>query len=142
MLRGYLVCDEDGRSVAVGRSLVVGRTRDCGFPIDDSAASRRHVEILPRGNLFVWKDLGSTNGTLVNGARMLAGELKHGDEIQIGETILRFEAQEVSDTPSGRPDSSLFRETILDSLGQEQPAPAPDRSNALFEAVYTVVNEI
>ena len=130
MLRGYLIAEEDGRSVAVGRSLVVGRTRDCGFAIDDSAASRRHVEITCREGGFVWKDLGSTNGTLLNGSRMLAGELKHGDAIQIGETVLRFEVEETPEDTPAQSDSSLFRETILDSLGHVQPAPSPSKSRS------------
>ena len=135
MLRGYLIAEDDGRSVAVGRSLVVGRTRDCGFAIDDSAASRRHVEITCREGFYVWKDLGSTNGTLLNGTRMLAGELKHGDAIQIGETVLRFEVEEVAETG----EASAPAETAAEPSEAEQPAapqepPATEPAEAVAEA--------
>jgi len=142
MLRGFLIDEMDGRRVAVAATLVVGRTRECGFTIDDSAASRRHLEITARQDSFVWKDLGSTNGTLLNGARMLAGELRHGDRIQIGKTVLRFEIEEVKENRGLDGTSGLFRETILDKAGVAKPASGADKSAALLEAVYKVVNEI
>jgi serine phosphatase RsbU (regulator of sigma subunit) len=123
-------------------TLVVGRTRDCGFTIEDSAASRRHLEISARQNSFVWKDLGSTNGTLLNGTRMLAGEIKHGDLIQIGQTVLRFEVEEVSEPETKLEESGLFRETILDNSGVAQRASGAGKSAELLEAVYSVMNEI
>ena len=150
MLRGYVIVDSDGRKVPVEDSLVVGRTSDSGLAIDDSAASRRHMEIKARPNTFVWKDLGSTNGTILNGAKMLAGELKNGDRIQIGETTLTFEvhgkpepvdnAAPVSPPPD---ENRLFTETIMDAHGQvKKPDATPSRTTQLLEAVYTVANEI
>jgi len=142
--RGFLVDQSDGRRTEVGVGIVIGRTRDCGFVIDDSAASRRHVEIVPRHGTFTWKDLGSTNGTILNGARMLAGELKHGDRIQIGETAIRFEVEELAESGAtiAQGDHRLFSETIFDHTGQIQPSMAPSKSTALLETVYTVMNEI
>jgi len=140
---GFLVDEADGRRVAVGQSLVVGRTRDCGFVIDDSAASRRHFEITPRNDIFVWKDLGSTNGTVVNGARMLAGELRHGDRIQVGETAMLFQVEsDGADSTAGRGDQRIFTETIMDRSGHVQPPRERDKSAKLLETVYSVVNEI
>ncbi|MBI5090982.1 MAG: FHA domain-containing protein [Candidatus Hydrogenedentes bacterium] len=80
--KGFLVCDageKAERKVPVGAAIVVGRTVDCGLVIDDAAASRRHLEILARQEGFFWKDLGSTNGTLLNGSRMLEGRLRNGE---------------------------------------------------------------
>ncbi len=142
MLRGFLIDEADGRRVPVKDTLVVGRTRDCGLAIDDSAASRRHMEISSRPDRFVWRDLGSTNGTMLNGARMLAGELKHDDEIQIGETVLRFEVEELPDPPEAMERTSLFRETIVDVSGEMVRQPDADNSTALLEAVYKVINDI
>lgn len=100
MLRGFLVSEKDTqgpRRVPVSASLVVGRAADCGFILDDSGASRRHMQIVDRGGDFHWKDLGSTNGTMVNGSRMLEGRLKAGDLLQIGDTVLRFEVEVLPD---------------------------------------------
>lgn len=141
VLRGYIIHEAEGRRVPVGAAIKVGRTRECGLVLDDSAASRMHLEIRARGAGFHWRDLGSSNGTIVNGARMLAGELKHGDRIQIGETVLSFEVETLPDEPELE-DTSLFNETILDLAGKERKKPAAGKSLALLKAVYAVMNEI
>jgi phosphoserine phosphatase RsbU/P len=150
VLRGFVIVDADGRKVPVDDSLVVGRTTESGLMIDDNAASRRHMEIKARPDTFVWKDLGSTNGTILNGAKMLAGELKDGDHIQIGETSLTFEVHGTVDNGNGASDTDepsdeyrLFNETIMDAQGLVQkPEAAPSKTTQLLEAVYTVANEI
>lgn len=150
MLRGYVIVDADGRKVPVEDTLVVGRTSDSGLMIDDSAASRRHIEIKARPDTFVWKDLGSTNGTVLNGAKMLAGELKNGDRIQIGETTLTFEVHGIPEARNGAGDRAqqhdenrLFTETIMDAQGfVKKQDSAPSKTTQLLEAVYSVANEI
>ena len=54
-------------------------------------ASRRHAEIRPSGNGYCVTDLGSMNGTQVNGAPMREHVLADGDQISIGKTVLTFE---------------------------------------------------
>ena len=83
-----------GDRIPVGqRPITVGRMPDCTVPIDDANASRRHCEIKAVGDEFVVADLGSTNGTRVNGVR-IDGErvLADADIISVGTTHLRFEA--------------------------------------------------
>jgi len=141
--RGYVIHEASGRESPIAGTFIIGRTKDCGLLIEDSAASRRHMEITARENTFIWKDLGSTNGTMVNGSRMLAGELKDGDTIQIGETVMLFRVEEIAEETGGlKEDSRLFMETILDASGVAKPAPTEARTTALLEAVYTVANEI
>jgi phosphoserine phosphatase RsbU/P len=149
VLQGYLVDETDGRRVPIENSLVVGRTRECGFTIDDAGASRRHFEIIARDAgasgveaAFLWKDLGSTNGTLVNGKRVLAGELSHGDCLQVGETVLRFEIEEAPDPPPDPVTTNLFQKTLFDMAGLAQPVAESEKSASLLDAVYRVMNEI
>lgn len=146
MKRGYLVEQATGRRVAVERPVTIGRTRDCEFIIEDNSASRRHVEVGLRGESFVWKDLGSTNGTILNGRSMLAGELKNGDTIQIGETLIRFMVEDdgqEGDRPRPRMgDSGLFQETILGLAGEEHRVAPRSKAAELLETVYAVANEI
>ena len=83
----------DGRPIAVtaGR-VVVGRSRECDVRLDDGNVSRRHAE-LQRGDDSGWTivDLGSTNGTEVNGRRITRRTpLADGDRIVIGGTELVF----------------------------------------------------
>jgi sigma-B regulation protein RsbU (phosphoserine phosphatase) len=68
---------------------VVGRTRESDITIVDAAISRRHAEVSLDGERVVLKDLGSLNGTLVNGAP-LTGEivLKPGDQVRFGQVTL------------------------------------------------------
>jgi adenylate cyclase len=52
--------------------------------------SRHHTEIMADESKFILTDLGSTNGTFVNGKRVAEAELKDGDTIEIGKVALRF----------------------------------------------------
>jgi hypothetical protein len=74
-----------------GPLLTLGRSRDCDIPIDDPSVSRRHAEVHRDADGFVLVDLGSTNGTQVNGHKIDRSPLQNGDRITLGQTELRFE---------------------------------------------------
>jgi hypothetical protein len=83
----------DGSRVAIGDDPVtIGRQAECDVVLEDSNVSRRHAEIRRQGEDYVLVDLGSTNGSKVNGARVKQQALADGDEITLGKTLLRFEA--------------------------------------------------
>jgi hypothetical protein len=83
----------DGTRISVGaQSLVLGRLPECAVVLDDPNVSSRHAEVRRRGPDVVVVDLGSTNGTRVNGVRVKEQLLKDGDEIEVGTTTVRFEA--------------------------------------------------
>ena len=89
---GALVVPGGGR-VAVGEAPVtIGRLPECRVALDDPGASRRHAEVRRRDGAVWVVDLGSTNGTRVNGAAVREAPLSDGDEITVGTTTLRFEA--------------------------------------------------
>jgi FhaA, N-terminal domain/FHA domain len=69
-----------------------GRLPENDLVIADPNVSRRHAEIRAVGPNFVIVDLGSTNGTRVNGAAVSQHTLHSGDNISIGATTIRFEA--------------------------------------------------
>ena len=82
----------DGRRVQVGTEpLVIGRLPECGVVLADSNVSRRHAELRRAGDSVVLTDLGSTNGTRVNGAPIRERILVSGDEVSVGSTRLIFE---------------------------------------------------
>lgn len=116
---------------------------DCGCVIDDAAASRRHVRVTQEGGRFLWKDLNSTNGTQVNGALMLEGALYHGDELQIGETVIRFEMEETPDEAEKGDSTTIFKETMVNwQPGGEGEGKGEEHAENLLRAVYTIMNEI
>lgn len=81
-----------GRRLRVSqRETTIGRSRDCDIVLDDANASRRHAEIRHIGLDYFVVDLGSTNGTIVNGQRVRRHPLAHGDVILIGTTEMRVE---------------------------------------------------
>jgi serine phosphatase RsbU (regulator of sigma subunit) len=142
MGHGFVVAGEgtERRRVPVGSALVIGRSPDCGLVIDDLAASRQHLEIRAADGGFVCRDLGSKNGTKINGTQTTACPLKHGDRIRIGDTLLRFE---FGDAPEPAvPERTVFLQTVLDPAGVEQAPPPPSRSKELLEAAYTLMNAI
>jgi pSer/pThr/pTyr-binding forkhead associated (FHA) protein len=64
--------------------VVLGRGRDTDFHLEDPNVSRRHTVVYWEGGRMYVKDLGSTNGTLVNGRPVTAGPVRDGDIITIG----------------------------------------------------------
>ena len=73
----------------------VGRSSDCDLVVDDSEASRRHVRLECENGTPYVRDLGSSNGTFLNG-RLLDDvvEVRRGDEIDVGTTRLTVRAIE------------------------------------------------
>lgn len=83
-----------GDRVPLGEYVVsIGRQHDCTIVLADPNVSRHHAEIRPSGDGYVVVDLGSTNGTRVNGDRIPGQHfLTDGDELRCGNTIMRFQA--------------------------------------------------
>ena len=81
----------DGRAHPVtSAGVVIGRSRECDLRVADGNASRRHAEVIRDGDSYAVVDLGSTNGTELNGRRISRETLTDGDRITIGETDLVF----------------------------------------------------
>src|SRR5438067_3879449 len=83
----------DGSRVAIGdEPVAIGGQAECDVVVEDTNVSRRHAEVRRQGEDYVFVDLGSTNGSKVNGTRVKQQALTDGDEITLGKTLLRFEA--------------------------------------------------
>jgi hypothetical protein len=80
----------DGVERPLGRSVRIGRSSRCDIVLGDDSVSRRHAEIALRGGVCVLRDLGSCNGTYVNGREVMRARLRRGDEVVLGETVLRL----------------------------------------------------
>ncbi len=85
----------DGQRVVVGPAgATLGRSRQCDVVLADPNVSRQHAEIRPRGGSWVLTDLGSTNGSSINGRRIDGPEvIEPGDEIELGTSVITFDLE-------------------------------------------------
>jgi hypothetical protein len=90
--------------VADGRTLAIGRGEDNGLVLPDSRASRHHARLQARDGVLVLCDLGSTNGTWVNGARISEVAIGVGDGIEVGGTSIAIVAVEDGAAANGSGD--------------------------------------
>ena len=109
---------------------VLGRSRSCDLTLKTPDASRRHAEIAAVTAGYVIRDLGSTNGTIVNGERIEECELQSGDRIEIGGDLITFfqldsalDASEGAD--SGEAKTMLMERPALDECIQGNLAEIP-----------------
>ena len=77
--------------------VILGRVEDVAdVVVNDEAASRYHASVAHRAGKFILTDMGSTNGTFVNRKPVREAELKPGDQIRIGITVLAFEVDKAA----------------------------------------------
>jgi Protein of unknown function (DUF3662)/FHA domain len=81
------------RCVLENRRSVLGRSRDADVRIEDPNISRRHAEIVQEGSTYWLVDLGSTNGTEVDGKRVQRARLDDGSSFTLGETTVTFSTE-------------------------------------------------
>lgn len=106
-----------------GDQLTIGRDSTNAVAINDAEVSRKHARLTFQGGKFVLEDLGSTNGTFVNGQRLAgAAVLKPGDVISLGEQIVLMYDAIASD-----PGATV---AVSRKATQIQPPPAPAYSTS------------
>lgn len=72
-----------GKTFPVAKEMLVGRQQDCDIPIPAEEVSRHHARLKPTADGVMVEDLGSANGTWINGKRVQQGLLKAGDELRL-----------------------------------------------------------
>lgn len=82
---------QQGQEFEVSDVVVLGRSDETDVVLDDPYASEFHLRLVSQESGMMLHDLGSTNGTYVNGRRVSAPtELKRGDTIQVGKTVMEI----------------------------------------------------
>lgn len=80
-----------GLDFTVTDATVIGRSPEADIVIDDPYASEFHLRLVASDNGLTLHDLGSTNGTYLNGRRVTApAELRRGDAVQVGKTVMEI----------------------------------------------------
>lgn len=95
--------------------LVLGRDEDLAYRIDDVAVSGRHARLYSQDGNFFIEDLGSTNGTFVEGRRLTAKRrLQEGDRVQLGlNTLFRVDLQDATEEEAAK---RLYEAAVRDPL--------------------------
>jgi hypothetical protein len=115
------VVDVEGRRIPLTKSrTVIGRGSDADITVADSGTSRKHVEILWDGERAMVRDLGSTNGTLLDGRKVGEAALPPDSTVRIGRTDIVFRVVAQASTP--RPAAPVDDATrAFDSRGAYDP---------------------
>jgi pSer/pThr/pTyr-binding forkhead associated (FHA) protein len=81
-----------GRTYALKDEVTLGRAASCTVPLDDGYASQLHARVFRRDADWLVEDLGSTNGTYVNGRKVTRAQpVRRGDRVKIGATVLEVD---------------------------------------------------
>lgn len=91
----------------LGWIATVGRSDEATLTLPDPRASKRHVELKYAGDRYLVRDLGSANGTMLNGTYVETQGLSHGDVLLIGRTEVTYTCPEVLPEPHGEPPPEL-----------------------------------
>jgi hypothetical protein len=109
-----------------GEAVILGREEGVGITLHDPEASRQHARISWQAGNYVLEDLGSTNGTFLNGVQLTGQRpLRPGDSIGIGQTVLVFQAQAGVGPVPARPTVAAVQPV---SASPPPPAAAPAAS--------------
>jgi pSer/pThr/pTyr-binding forkhead associated (FHA) protein len=116
--------DDAGRQTPLTGSIEIGREASLALPLDDEQTSRRHARVEAQGDHAVLEDLGSTNGTYLNG-QPIEGQrtLRPGDRLRVGLTV--FELRTSADVQ--RQPSAVIPVPQLTQLSGDVLEPVPER---------------
>lgn len=112
--------------------MIIGRARTCDVHLDHPTVSLRHARLITRDGVQLIEDLGSTNGTFINGHRIYPGELRPvnaGDEVRIGPVVLTLSGQVIA----SRDDSTHI---TLDAVALRQQV--SERVNLLQDISFSI----
>ena len=126
--------------------ITIGREQDVEIPLEDTFVSKKHCSIRFKGSSVILEDLGSRNGTIVNGRKAASMELISGDKIQLGKTtiiviipekkgeIFESKTKELSFSDTGEFSINELEEkrAVKEEITRERKKEAPDTSPAIL----------
>lgn len=106
----------------------IGRDRENDICLHDTEVSRKHAQIVLQAGQFVFHDLGSANGSVINQERISERALSHGDHIQLGRTLLLFTSK------APRPNTGVVPEVTLTSAKSGRTVPVDDAVSQIWRS--------
>jgi serine protease Do len=128
----------DKERISIGRA----PNNDLHFSDGQRRVSSHHAEIVRRGEGFLLQDLGSTNGTMINGRRVITSELNHDDMIEFGAggPLLRFAVEFDEGEPANAAQPGGASPSALQRRATERlPQPAPRKNGPLIIAIVAAM---
>src|SRR5438067_5321617 len=127
-----LVALTDGPSILLDKPiLLIGRHPESDIQINSRKISRLHCVVAQVSDYLVVRDLGSTNGVRINGARVLDGKLRDGDELTIGNHRYQVQWQGLAPRPEREKPTAKDREPPRERLEScDEPVPLSDAEDA------------
>ena len=114
----------EGRTYDLTKAVILGRGETVGIQLPDSKASREHCRVFQQAGAWVVADLNSVNGITVNKTKTTRKNLRNGDRIEVGETVLEFvDAETVA--PLAEPGEIDIDEIGIDSEPEPATASSP-----------------
>jgi len=117
------------------REIIIGRSSDLDMVLVEDMVSRKHAKISTSNGQVIIQDLGSTNGTFVNGEKIKRVRLREGDRILIGTSIIKLVSVESSASSPSMPMSA-------EPPPSQQPTASPRRTVAGTRSMAGSIDEI
>jgi pSer/pThr/pTyr-binding forkhead associated (FHA) protein len=132
-----------GRQTQLADAIEIGRDASTNMALDDDQASRRHARVSAQGDTAMIEDLGSTNGTYVNGQPIEGPRaIRPGDRIRVGLTVIELRtAQDVQRQPSAVqpvPQMTRLSQGVLEPVAEGELEPEPEQEPALGPPSFAV----
>ncbi len=124
-----------GRVITIERDGVIGRDPGVTYPIDDPTVSRRHAEVIASADGWRLRDLGSANGTEINGSRLIGDRLlREGDVVGLGRATLVYNQQLAATSTAPSPVGQTMERTLMPPAKPLKDELAPALMAALQQA--------
>ncbi len=124
---------EVGRILDLADENFLGRDETNTFRLQDETCSRHHAKVVRLDDAWVVVDLGSNNGTFVNGETVKEKFLRNGDQVLVGKTLLVFEGHTESTTAAVTVHEAHTEFRVESSVPADQPKPETSRLRQLYE---------
>ena len=122
--------DGEKRSFSIARDMtVIGRREDCDLRIPLGEVSRKHCRLVRDGDTLKLEDLGSSNGTFLNGQRVQEALLSPGDTIQVGPVVFAIQIDGEPPEEELNPVASAGGGAVARAGGEDELPPLPDASD-------------